>query len=599
MNRKIFFIYLALLSSLYVSAQRYDDYIGAGHDNNIKVLSSSSKSIVSLDYQAKGESTINGSGLDYKLMEASRFLTQSTFGPDMNTIEEVADMGIENWLDDQLNKPATNFLNSLYDNFNAINQWRLTHGVDSTDIADSPSWTNFLYTWWENNIFNDDMVRQRVAFALSEILVVSLESDLSSFPEALASYYDIFSEGAFGNFRDIMDRVTYHMAMGYYLSHLNNPKTIPSENIHPDENYAREIMQLFTIGLYELNNDGTRKHDADGNDIPTYTNDDIKELAKVFTGLGPGAILPNQWVTEPNFSYSIWISDMTVPMKMYNDWHEQGEKVLLNGYVISDGNDGDTDIKLALDYLFNHPNTGPFICKQLIQKLVKSNPSSEYVDRVASVFNSNESGIRGDMKSVIKAIFMDEEARDCHWMEDSTNGKLREPLLRYLAFTRATDKDQAFGNYWNIGWSFWQETGQAPMASPSVFNFYLPYFQPNGAIADEGLIAPEFQIHNSRTSVGYMNNVYRWARWQILFEDWVEESPNATVDFYRLEPMSRDPEVLLNYFDIIYTYGTLSDETRDIIKETVSELSGSDYKYNRATLASYLMLISPDFNIIK
>jgi len=387
--------------------------------------------------------------------------------------------------------------------------------------------------------------------------------------------------------------------MGFYLSHLNNPKSIPSENIHPDENYAREIMQLFTIGLYELNNDGSRKTDSQGKFIPTYTNDDIKEMAKVFTGLGPGAIVPNEWISEPEFGVGIWIMDMTKPMKMYEEWHEPGKKTLLNNYIIPAGNSGDKDIELAIDHLFNHPNTGPFICKQLIQRLIKSNPSPQYIDRVASVFNDNGAGVRGDLKSVIKAILMDDEARTCEGINDPANGKLKEPLLRFTQFARAIEKDQAYGNYWNIGYSFWRETGQMVMASPSVFNFFLPYYQPIGPLADAGLIGPEFQIHNSKTSVGYMNNAYYWARWGNLFENWIIDNPYVYTDYYKLEPMARDPEVLMNYFDVLFTYGMMSDSTRNIIKNACKMIVKNNFKETRASLATYLMLISPDFNIEK
>ena len=580
-------------------AQKYEDFIGAGHSRDIKVMASSSKSEYPLDYIAGPETTVNGAGLDAKLMEASRLLTQATLGGDIKTIKKAADMGIEPWIDDQLEKSATDHLELVRDIFNITNQWRLNHGIDSTDLDERPNWSHFMYAWWENNMFNDDLLRQRVAIALSEILVTSIESDLSSFGEGIASYYDIFSKNAFGNYKDILSAVTYHPVMGFYLSHLNNPRTIPTENIHPDENYAREIMQLFTVGLYELNKDGTRKTGPDGKFIPTYDNDDIKELAKVFTGLGPGALVPNEWVSEPNFGYGIWITDMTKPMKMYTEWHEPGVKILLNEYTIPAGSTGDQDIELAIDHLFNHPNTGPFICKQLIQRLIKSNPSPQYIERVVSVFNNNGSGIRGDLKAVIKAILMDTEARSCEAINDPSNGKLKEPLLRYTQFARGIEKDQAYGNYWNIGYNFWSETGQMIMASPSVFNFFLPNYQPIGPLADAGLIGPEFQIHNTKTSIGYMNNVYYWTRWEALFSNWLIDDTNVIADFYKLEPMARNPEVLLNYFDVLFTYGMLSDETRIIIKESCNELVNSSFKENRASLATYLMLISPDFNIEK
>ena len=599
MNLRLLFPMFLVFLSPAIYGQKYIDFIGAGHNRDIKVISSSSKSEFPLDYVAIPESTINGSGLDAKKMEASRFLTQATLGADIRSINEVAEMGIERWLDDQFKKTPANYQQLVSDVFQITNQWRLNHGDDSTDLDTRANWSHFMYAWWENNMFNDDLLRQRVALALSEILVTSFETDLGVMGEGMASYYDIFSENAFGNYKDILTKVSYHPAMGYYLSHLNNPKNIDSENIHPDENYAREIMQLFTIGLYELNNDGSKKTDLNGNYIPTYDNDDIKEMAKIFTGLGPGAIVPNEWVTEPDFGYGILITDMTKPMKMYPEWHEPGQKTLLNNYIIPAGNSGDKDIELAINHLFNHPNVGPFICKQLIQRLIKSNPSSQYIDRIASIFNNNGNGQRGDLKAVIKAMLLDPEARTCEAINDPANGKLKEPLLRYTQFSRAIEKDHAYGNYWNIGYTFWRETGQMVMSSPSVFNFFLPYYQPIGPLADAGLIGPEFQIHNTRTSVGFMNNVYYWTRWGVLFENWLKDNPHVYTDYYKLQPMARNPEVLLNYFDILFTYGMLTDETRNIIKETCLDVINGDFKETRAAIATYLLLISPDFNIEK
>jgi hypothetical protein len=290
---------------------------------------------------------------------------------------------------------------------------------------------------------------------------------------------------------------------------------------------------------------------------------------------------------------------MTKPMKMYHEWHEPGSKTLLNGYIVPAGNTGDKDIELAISHLFNHPNVGPFLCKQLIQRLIKSNPSPQYVNRIATVFNDNGNGVRGDLKAVIKSILLDPEARTCEGVNDPSNGKLKEPLLRYTQFARAIEKDQAYGNYWNIGYNFWRETGQMVMSSPSVFNFFLPYYQPIGPLSDAGLIGPEFQIHNTKTSVGFMNNVYYWTRWGVLFENWFKDNPHVNTDYYKMEPLARNPEVLLNYFDVLYTYGMLTDETRTIIKETCNDLINGDFKESRAALATYLMLISPDFNIEK
>lgn len=598
MMQKLFFTLFSFsLFSFSLCAQQL--YIGAGHGENVKVTTSSDLHQDLWEKTASGEKTIDGGGMDADLMEASRFLSQATLGADRQLIEEVAAMGIEAWLEGQLNKESIHYLEETERIHEELYQWHLSQGGSPEEFQQQITWLEYMYAWWSENLFNDDLVRQRVALALSEILVISFDSDLSFYGRGLASYYDVLSEQALGNYKDLLMEVTLHPCMGFYLSHMDNPKAIPEENIHPDENYAREIMQLFTIGLYELNVDGSPKTDADGNFIPTYTNDDIKEFAKVFTGLGAGAIIENEWVEEPVFDLGIYLTDLAVPMQMYEFWHQKGEKQLLNGFVIPDGQSGMKDIEDAVEHLFNHPNVGPFISKQLIQRLVKSNPTPEYVARVATAFNDNGSGVRGDMKAVVRAILLDEEARSCEWLMHPNNGKLREPLLRYTHASKAINIDQAFGRFWNLGYSFYEQTGQAVLASPSVFNFFLPYYQPNGPIADAGLVAPEFQIHNAKTSIGYLNSVFFWTMYDALMDNWMDNNPYVSFDYYQLEPLARDNEVLLNELDLLLTHGNLSDDMRQIIKEALDELYWSEYKENRVRLALYLMLISPDYNIFK
>jgi uncharacterized protein (DUF1800 family) len=387
--------------------------------------------------------------------------------------------------------------------------------------------------------------------------------------------------------------------MGYYLSHLNNPREIPEENIHSDENYAREIMQLFTIGLYELNQDGSRKTDGQGNWIPTYDQADIKELAKVFTGLGVGGVMENEWVDEPYFGLDIYVADMTTPMIMYEEWHQPGTKTLVNGYVIPAGQTGLKDINDAVHQLFLHPNVGPFIGKQLIQRLVTSNPTPGYISRVAAVFADNGQGERGDMGAVIKAILMDPEARTCSALEEDRFGKLREPFTRYTHFSKAIQMEQYYGRYWNVAYGFYQATNQMPLASRTVFNFFLPDFQPIGAIADNGLVGPEFQIHNSRTSIEFINRVNDWAVWGYVMDDWEAENPSVTYNIDELTPLARDPEVLINRLDVLFTHGMLSDRTRQIIKDAITPMISEDYRNDRTRLAMYLIMISPDYAIMK
>ena len=354
----IFSFLLSLCSSRYSFGQII---LGSDTSQHIKVTTSSNYTPQYWTQTASGDKTINGVGLEGKWMEASRFLSQASLGASLEDIKSVADKGIEQWIDEQMALPQSQVLDRLEDVYAEVIEWYLLNGGDPAELAGRPYWTIFNYTWWENHMDSEDVLRQRIALALSEIFVISFESNLSDSGYGLADYYDLLLRNAFGNFEELLFDVTMHPCMGYYLSHLNNPREITEENIHPDENYAREIMQLFTIGLYELNQDGTRKTDSMGNWIPTYDQNDIKELAKVFTGLSVADVVPNEWVDEPYFGLDIYIADMTLPMIMYEEWHEPGPKTMLDGYVIPGGQGGVNDIRAAIHRLFLHENVGPFI----------------------------------------------------------------------------------------------------------------------------------------------------------------------------------------------------------------------------------------------
>ena len=597
MKRKLLFSLVAIgLLSIPVKAQVI---LGSDPVQDIKVSTSSSYTPQYWTLSASGDKTINKVGLEGPLMEASRFLSQSTLGADLETIQKVANQGIEAWIEEQIALPQSQMLDRLNEVYAEVIEWYLINGGDPAELSGRPYWTIFNYTWWENHMKEQDLLRQKVALALSEIFVISVESSLSDAGYGLADYYDVLLKNSFGNFEELLLDVTLHPCMGYYLSHLNNPREIPEENIHSDENYAREIMQLFTIGLYELNQDGTRKTDGSGNWIPTYDQQDITELAKVFTGLGVADVIENEWVDDPYFGLDIYVADMTLPMIMYEEWHQPGQKTMLNGYVIPSGQTGMKDIRDAIHQLFLHPNVGPFIGKQLIQRMVTSNPTPQYVSRIAAVFADNGNGVRGDMAAVIKAILMDPEARTCTALEADAFGKLREPFARYTHFTKAIEMEQYYGRYWNVSYGFYLATNQMPLASRTVFNFFLPDYQPIGPIADNGLVGPEYQIHNSRTSVEYMNQVNDWAVWGYVMDDWEEDNPHVTYIIDDLVPLARDPEVLINRLDMLFTHGMLSTRTRQIIKDALTPLQDGNYRYDRVRLALYLMMISPDYAIMK
>ena len=599
MNR-IFISFFFLQMPLWLVAQAYSDYIGAGHDEGISVLTSSGLNRPGAVHGAHGSATISGQGMDCRLMETARFLAQATFGADRETIEQVAAMDFGEWIDEQSEMAPNYLLPELINVYHTALQIYIDNGGNPVNYSERPEYEHLDYAWWQLNMTTPDVLRQRVAYALSQILVISVESDLYDKGEALADYYDLLIGHALGNYRDLLLAVSLHPAMGVYLSHLNNPRAIPEENIHPDENYAREIMQLFSIGLFELNPDGSRKTDEDGHFIPTYDNEDIRQLARVFTGLGAGGTIAKDDNLPPRFNLGIDNVDFTVPMKMYPDWHETGEKYLPDGTLVTPGQDGMSDIEQAVDFLFNHPNVGPFIGRQLIQRLVKSNPSPAYIARISSVFEDNGLGVRGDLKSVIKAILLDEEARSCDWLNEPAQGRLREPITRYTQFAKGVGMDNELELYWNIGSPFMEDVGQHPLHSLTVFNFYLPDFQPNGPLAEEGLVGPEFQIHNTKTSIGYVNAVNEWTvDGELLYT--FEDLPFITrTRFAALLPYSRDPEVLINRLDVWLTCGQLSDETRAIIREAIEPFSpnavGDLY---RLKLALYLFMISPDYVVMK
>lgn len=601
MKRLLFYTFL--FTYTFAFPQEYTDYLGAGHNNGITVTSSSQQSRTDWIETASAENTINGKGLDARLLETSRFLAQATFGTQREYIETVAQGTFEDWIDNQfeINSPSIGQQTQvIYDQ--ALNMFT-ANGGDPEDYF-GPYSLHFQYAWWQANINNEDLLRQRIALALSEIFVISWNSNIADYGVGLGDYYDVLKDNAFGNFRDLLMDITLHPMMGGYLSHYNNPRSFPDQNIHPDENYAREIMQLFSIGLYELNQDGTYQLDGNGNRIPTYDNNDIKEFAKIFTGLGPADVVENPWGVTAEFGIEFFFAKKDEPLTMYEEWHQPGEKHLLNNLTIPGGQSGMQDINAAIDNLFNHQNVAPFIALRLIQQLVKSNPSSNYISRVSQAFNSTN-GVRGDMKAVIKAILLDEEARNCSWVNNPSSGKLIEPMLRYFNVTRQVDLENDTGIYWNTGWSFFEATKQLPLGAPHVFNFYPPDYVPNNEFAAENLIAPEFKIHNSASSLAYINEVNFWTfpEFVPVLSTWDLGIEDTSLDYESLKYYAKDSEVLVNELDKIFTRGQLSNETKQIIVEAVDPLIGDnesvDFMHYRVKMALYLILISPDYAILK
>jgi len=605
--KKLLLCCVGSMAGFFCSAQNYNDFLGNGHLKGVSVKTSHSA-----DTSLSGISTVDGflvSGLPSEA-DASRFLSQATLGADYSLIETTVNQGYESWIDTQFEILPTYTSVELE---KVLAAWsELDREVEPDEVFS----VFFRAAWWNAVMSGEDLLRQRVALALSEIFVISDQPDqLAITGRGVADYYDMLLENALGNYRDLLLDVTLHPCMGFYLSHLNNPRANPQRNTHPDENYAREVMQLFSIGLYELNMDGTRKLDDQGNFIPTYSNEDIAEFAKVFTGLygadfrdylvemamEEGREIPD----DVFFGAGFLFIDPTQPMQMFQQAHEPGRKYLLRDQTIPALQPGMEDIEQAIDNLYNHPNVGPFLGRLLIQRLVKSNPSPEYIARVSSAFNDNGAGVRGDMKAVIKAILLDPEARDCQASLDPAAGMLREPIVRYTHLLRAFRATSIFETYLSTGVRYRNATGQFPMTSPSVFNFFLPDYQPNGPIAQKDLFAPEFQIHNSTSSIGYVNEVYNWLIEGNILPIYFD-NPDPTelgfgtglLDLEEEIVLASQPTALIDHLDVLMAHGQLSENSKAIILDAVTQIP-VDRAEARVRLAIYLIMISPDYTILK
>lgn len=613
--------YFLLLASLVLYtgtyAQVYDDYIGAGHAQGISATSS--------DPNSNAMMAMDATGLDLDLQTASRFLARSSMGFTMEEVQSLAETGIEPWIDAQFDAPVSSHTQPTIDFvLSLLDECVDSFGEETCEDDFMPIAGMWRAIWWDNVMKGEDQLRQRVAMALSEILVLSSNSQLLNRPDGLANYYDILVNNAFGNYRDILMEMTLHPAMGSYLSHLNNPMTVESLNIRPDENFAREVMQLFTIGLYQLQPNGERKVNmSTGQYIPSYRDKDIRELAKVFTGLGGGKSINPAQPNNIAFGKAFNRISVTDPMVMFEEWHEQGEKTIVGNHVIPAGQSGMQDIEEAIDVLFQHDNTGPFVCRQLIQRMVKSNPTPFYIERVANVFADNGNGVRGDMKAVVKAILTDAEAYECYWQDDITNGMLRSPLLRYTQMMKGLKAETGDDLFRNNGASYEFMVGQNILASPTVFNFYAPDYVPNAEFAYEGLVGPEFQILTSGTSSNYVNYMLlalmgdylndRFGLWgqnnelqnflngpdaQLLTYDENKEKYEAYLADPIWEELAYSPYDLVDYLDILLTNGSLREETKlEIVQSLTQEqiFTPEEAKY----YAVFRIMIDPDFVVMK
>ncbi|MDX9768597.1 MAG: DUF1800 family protein, partial [Ectothiorhodospiraceae bacterium] len=396
--------------------------------------------------------------------------------------------------------------------------------------------------------------------------------------------YDTLTRHALGNYQDLMWAVTLSPAMGLYLSMLKNEKADPETNLRPDENYAREVMQLFSIGLVELNPDGSVKRDAQGEPIPTYSQSDVEELARIFTGWNFNGATNWKW---PQKNY--------LPMQPWYAYHDFDAKVIVGNTAIPAGLTPDDDMGWAIHTLFHHPNTAPFVAFRLIQRLVTSNPSPAYVQRVAAVFADNGAGVRGDLYAVAKAILLDPEARFGHVDQPQTFGKLKEPLLRQAALWRAFDARSVDGAFRE--WRPETEFGQAALRSPSVFNFYQPDHKPAGALGDLGLYGPEFQITTHAMITRTTNRMYeRTFRSYPGFANANERT--VTLNLAAELALASDPAALVDRIALLLTADGLSSASRDLIIQHVNGVSMTagnlESGMQRVLEAIYLIATSPE-----
>ncbi len=512
--------------------------------------------------------------------EARRFLWQAAWGPTPADTQSVMDLGFEGWIEAQRTTPQSLIL------------WADQQTNNDRDYGGrSPA-----HIWNDNCVEGADQLRQRVAWALIQIIVMNQQNGTND--EGNGYYYSKYVEHAFGNYRDLLEFVTFSYHMGNFLTYRNNKKANPNLGTTPDENYAREIMQLFSIGLWELDRNGTLRRDAEGEPIPTYDNDDIIQFARIFTGLR-GASLD-------------WPEPIVNPMEMRPQDHEFGEKQLLDypgsmpamGFIgpLEDDADqtaanGMQDVQDAIDNVFYHPNCAPFVSKRLIQRLVTSNPSAAYIERVAIAFEGGGpygNGVRGDLFATVKAILLDPEARDAAYREHPMYGVVKEPLLLRWGLYRVMDRvdrpNEVFP--FRISASIWGvsgDLGQSFMNSPSVFNFYTPEDTvPGSELSRLGVKAPELKIHTDVTVMGMMNRL----RSEIVTPN---DEREAGVYPY-LRSLSDDPFQLVDELDHMMFFGTMSHEMRGILTDVLEQIDGET---DRVRTAVWLSMASPEFRVLR
>ena len=525
-----------------------------------------------------------------------RFLQQASFGPTPAEITRVAAITPATWISQQMALPATpDFVNAVQAKYALGDAWR-PGGAQYDPVVVG-------HQFWASAATSSDQLRKRVGFALHQIFMVSqTDSNLYNEARAYASYLDALNRNAFGNYRTLLEDVALSPATGIYLSHMRNRKEDAASGRLPDENFAREVMQLFSIGLVELNNDGTTKLGSNGKPIETYSNADVMAMAKVFTGWSWA--YPDAQLTEQNFRWGT--PDKSVAkdsgidllrMKAYPGQHSTAEKRLFSGksnaVVIPANGSASEDLRLALDALFRHPNVGPFVSRQLIQRLVTGNPTPAFVGRVATVFNNNGKGVRGDLAAVVRAILLDADARTTTPAADF--GKLREPILRVALWLRAFGATSKSGDF-KMGWEL-DPLSQRAFAAPSVFSYFRPgYVPPNTSFSASAATAPEFQLVNESTVAAWVNTVEAMTGSGL---GWNGSANDVSSSFAPQVALATAGNLggLVDNLNLLLFAGRMSAPVRQAILDSVAGVSGSDAasQLNRARIAAFLAMSCNDF----
>jgi len=529
-----------------------------------------------------------------KYTNSARFLMQSTLGFNRPELDHLNDIGIDNWIAKQLTIPPTKlephieFLASFGDSHLNTSPHDLPyHKVKSA--GNTVGYLNFSTSWLRAVLNGDDQLRQRIAWALSQILVVSNKTNVLT--EASANYYDMLLDNAFGNYEDLLLNVTYHPIMGRYLTYMGNTKANEKSSIVPDENYARELMQLFTIGLWQLDDNGNQKLDAGGEPIATYTNEDIRAIARMLTGF---------WLNNTRFGHINW-NQFDEPMIIHKKHHDRTDKKALNGYItVAAGTKPSEEIDYLIKSLANHPNTAPFISRKLIQHLVTSNPSPDYIERVVTVWRSSN----GNLGKVVTAILLDPDARTTTDRATPASIKLKEPIVRVVSLIKLLDCGNKLGkqpsDYPGLQW--WHpylndELNQEPLGADSVFNFFSSTYAKPGLIAEKNLVSPEFDLVDAVTSARFTNYV-----WQGLNDGFHRHPYNTEFDAltcdlsWEQELLNKSSQAFLDYLDVMLTAGTMADSTRQIIQTQFGRAKKTIDKVRTAVLG---VAVSPEGAVLQ